>query len=210
VAALIVDPVDQRVAAAVAEADAARVPVVTVSRTLRGVAVTSHIASDHVDGGRSAAAYLAGALGRAGSVVELTGDGSDADRERGNGFRQSMARYSAIRVVRVRGGGDRQTARRAMSAVLATRRIDGVFAHNDLMVLGAADAVRAARRQRPVLVGFDGVPDVVAAIDRGEVTATVAQQPGEMGWLAVETCASHLGGRPTSGHVVIDLALVTR
>jgi ribose transport system substrate-binding protein len=97
-----------------------------------------------------------------------------------------------------------------MAAVLATRRVDGVFAHNDLMILGAVDAVRAARRPRLVLVGFDGVPAVVAAIDRGEVTATVAQRPGEMGRLAVETCANHLGGRPTSGHVVIDLALVTR
>ena len=213
VSAVLVDPVSSGVTPAVSAANAAGVPVVTVGRSLRGVAVASHVSSDNVDGGRVAAAYLADALGRTGVVIELTGGDTDVSRERGAGFSQSIVRYPGLRVVaRVDAGRDRAEARRAVTALLVRHpRIDGVFAHDDDMVLGALDALRAAgQHKHGVLVGFNGEPAVVAAIDRGEITATIAEQPGEMGWLAVETALDLAQGRPISGDATVELALVTR
>jgi ABC-type sugar transport system substrate-binding protein len=65
------------------------------------------------------------------------------------------------------------------------------------MALGVADAVQAARRQREVKVGgCDGVPQALAAVRRGSLSATVAQYPYTMGQLAIEACLTALRGDP--------------
>ena len=53
--------------------------------------------------------------------------------------------------------------------------IKGVIAGNDTMALGAAAALKAAGKKNVIVVGFDGSPDVVAAIKGGEIKATVLQ-----------------------------------
>ena len=43
---------------------------------------------------------------------------------------------------------------------------------NDTMALGASAALKAAGRADVIVVGFDGIPDVVEAIKAGEIQAT--------------------------------------
>ena len=196
---LVVNPVAEDVAPAVQHAVAAKVPVITVDRSLRGVPVISYISSDNVAGGRTAAVYLAASVGGSGDVIEITGsETTSADNERGIGFRQALVGYPGIRIIeRLKAGFDRATARRVFAAALARHsHLDGVFAHNDQMVLGALDALQAAHRtDHVVLVGFDGIEQAVDDVDRGLIAATVAQQPAEMGRLSVETAIAHLAGR---------------
>ena len=72
---------------------------------------------------------------------------------------------------------DRQKARDVVEHLLkGGLRVDAVFAHNDAMILGAIDAFEAAQKPLPaVLVGFDAIPDALAAIREKKLTATVAQ-----------------------------------
>ena len=53
--------------------------------------------------------------------------------------------------------------------------IDGIIAGNDTMALGAAAAVKSSGRTGIKIVGFDGSPDAIAAITRGEIQATALQ-----------------------------------
>jgi len=93
----------------------------------------------------------------------------------------------------------------------AQPEIDGVFAHNDEMILGAIEAAEAAGRAEEItFVGFDAIDDAVAAVEEGRLAATVAQQPAEMGRLGVETAVARLSGASVDEYIPVDLRLVTR
>ena len=73
----------------------------------------------------------------------------------------------------------------------ANSAIQGVFAHNDEMALGAVEAVG---NKKILVVGFDATDDAVAAVKAGKMAATVAQKPNLMGETAVETAIQILQG----------------
>src|SRR5919198_1431044 len=71
-------------------------------------------------------------------------------------------------------------------------------------------AVRAAGRQRQVkVVGFDGIPQALAAVSRGSLSATVAQYPFTMGQLAVEACLAALRRERVPSTVDAPIQVVT-
>ncbi|WP_040684075.1 substrate-binding domain-containing protein, partial [Thermobrachium celere] len=79
---------------------------------------------------------------------------------------------------------DRQKGLNVMENIIqATPDFDAVFAHNDEMALGAIKALKTANKN-VIVVGFDGTPDAVTAVNNGEMAATIAQQPDLMGSLA--------------------------
>ena len=65
--------------------------------------------------------------------------------------------------------------------------INAVLCHNDDTAIGAMNACKSAGVDDMIIVGFDGNASAVDLILAGEmVKATVAQQPYEMGYQAVE------------------------
>jgi ribose transport system substrate-binding protein len=87
--------------------------------------------------------------------------------------------------------------------------ISGVFAQNDEMALGAIEAIEAAGLMGRIhVVGFDATDDAVNSVERGEMAATVAQQPYEMGWLAVLKAFEYL--ETDTIYLPVDLRLVTQ
>jgi ABC-type sugar transport system substrate-binding protein len=50
----------------------------------------------------------------------------------------------------------------------------------------------------------------VAAVESGELSATVAQQPAEMGRVGVETALKYLQGETIAEFIPVDLALITK
>ena len=55
--------------------------------------------------------------------------------------------------------------------------VNGVFAENDEMALGAIKALGSKAGKSVKVVGFDGTPDGLKAVEAGTLYATVAQQP---------------------------------
>ena len=93
----------------------------------------------------------------------------------------------------------------------ANPEIDGVFAHNDEMILGAVQAAKAAGRAKDIVfVGFDAVDDAVNAVKAGNLAATVAQQPAVIGELGVKTAVDHLNGKSVPKNIPVPLSLVTK
>lgn len=211
---ILVNPTDSTaVVPAIKTANRAGVPVMTVDRGATGGEVATHIASDNVAGGRMAGEYLAKLLGGKGRVVELEGiPGTSAARDRGLGFNEVMKKYPGLQVVaRQEAGFDRAKGLTVMENILqAHPQIDGVFAHNDEMALGALKAISAANRAGIEVVGFDAVDDAVRAVKEGRLAATVAQKPAEMGRLAVEFGLKVVQGQKVDKYIPVDLALVTR
>ncbi|HAA85000.1 MAG TPA: D-ribose ABC transporter substrate-binding protein [Kosmotogaceae bacterium] len=210
---IIVNPTDSdAIVTAVEQANRAGIPVITVDRGSSGGNVIAHIASDNVAGGRMAGEFLAELLGGRGKVIELQGIlGTSAARDRGRGFAEAMANYPGITVVaRQTANFNRAEGLMVMENLLqAHPDINGVFAQNDEMALGAIEAIKAAGLLDKIhVVGFDAVDDAVDAVERGEMAATVAQQPYEMGWLSVLKAYEYL--ETNTIYLPVDLRLVTK
>jgi ribose transport system substrate-binding protein len=213
ISALLINPTDaDAIVPSIQKANEAGIPVFTIDRGAAGGDIVSHIASDNVAGGSMAAKFLCEALGGEGKVVELEGiAGTSAARDRGQGFNDYMSsECTGIEIVaRQTANFNRAEGLSVFENILqAQPEIDGVFAHNDEMILGAIEAAEAAERTGIVFVGFDAVDDAVAAVKAGKLAATVAQQPSEMGRLGVEFAIKYLGGESVDDYVPVDLALV--
>ncbi len=86
--------------------------------------------------------------------------------------------------------------------------IKGIFSQNDEMALGAVQAAKAAKKSL-VIVGFDGEADGIKAVKAGDMAATVAQQPEEMGRLALQAAYDHFDGKTVKKNIESPLQLVT-
>ena len=214
VSVIMVNPTDaDAVVPSVQKANAAGIPVFTIDRGANGGTIVSHIASDNVAGGMVAGKFMCEALGGQGKVVELEGiAGTSAARDRGLGFNDYMSKEcSGVEIVaRQTANFNRAEGLTVFENILqAQPEINGTFAHNDEMILGAIEAAEAAGRGGIVFVGFDAVDDAVAAVDAGRLAATIAQQPSEMGRLGVESSLAFLDGQAVDSYVPVDLSLVS-
>lgn len=215
VEAILVNPTDaDAVVPSIQKANDAGIPVFTIDRAASGGVVVSHIASDNVAGGFMAGRFLCDALEGEGKVVELEGiAGTSAARDRGQGFNNYMSsECPGVEIVaRQTADFDRAQGLTVFENILQSQpEVDGVFAHNDEMVLGALEAAEAAgRAEEIVFVGFDAIDDAVAAVDDGKLAATIAQQPAEMGRLGIETAVAFLDGETVDQYIPVDLSLVS-
>ena len=212
--AVIVNPVDSDAASASVNALlSADIPVVGVDRTVNDAELTSLVASDNVAGGRQAADELAAAMGEKGTVISLQGvSGTSASRDRGAGFDEGMAAYPGITVVAEQTANfDRASALDVTTNLLqAHPDVTGIFAENDEMALGAIQALGARAGTDVMVVGFDGTADGLTAISAGTLYATVAQQPAELGKLAVELAVKAIDGEDVEATVPVDVIAVTK
>lgn len=154
--------------------------------------------------------YIIEKLGGKGKVVELEGiPGTTAARDRGEGFNKSAKGKLDI-VAKQPADFDRTKGLTVMENILqAQPEIDAVFAHNDEMALGATKAIEATGRNIMV-VGFDATDDAVAAVKAGNLAATVAQKPAEIGAKGVEIADKIAKKEEVPANVPVALELITK
>ncbi|MGB5824046.1 MAG: substrate-binding domain-containing protein [Proteocatella sp.] len=206
---LIINPVDSDAAApAVNDAIAAGIKVIAVDRIVNGVDVDCSIASDNVAGAKMATEYLVELVGKGSKVAELQGvPGASATIDRGAGFHE-IADVDLDVVASQTANFNRAEGLNVMENILqASGDLKGVFAHNDEMALGAAEAVSASNKDIKI-VGFDATDDAIAAVKEGKMAATVAQQPDKMGMTAVETAVKLMAGEMVEKSIPVEVKLI--
>ncbi|MBX9137569.1 MULTISPECIES: ribose ABC transporter substrate-binding protein RbsB [unclassified Clostridium] len=215
VVALLINPTDSdAVIKAVEIANESNIPVITLDRQANGGEVTSHIASDNIKGGAMAAEFALEQLGATENinVVELQGiPGASATRDRGAGFHSVLDDKSNVNFVSSQAADfDRQKGLSVMENIIqGNKDIQVVFAHNDEMALGAAKAIKSSNINAMV-IGFDGGDDALDAIEKGEMKATVAQQPDLIGALGVQLAEKIYNGESVDKEIAADLKVVSK
>jgi ribose transport system permease protein len=212
--AIIVNPVDSDAAGpSVRAADKAKIPVIAVDRGVNKADVNALVASDNVAGGELAARTVAEKLGGNGKIVILQGQaGTSAARERAEGFAKGLKAYPGIQVVAQQPADfDRTKGLDVMSNLLqAHPDVQGVIAANDEMALGAIKALGAKAGRSVQVVGFDGTPDGLKAVEQGTLYASVAQQPSQLGRIAVDNALRALDGKDVPATVKVPVKVVTK
>ena len=155
--ALALTPSGSReVVPAVAKANAARIPVVIVDTRLdaatasaAGVTTASFVGSDNYRGGQIIGEYLVKASGGTANVAVLEGiPGHETGDSRVRGFRDAIKASAGVRIVASQPANwERDQGFTVFQNMLqAHGNIDTVFACNDIMALGAIEAIAAAGR----------------------------------------------------------------
>jgi len=212
--AVIINPVDSDAASpAVAPLLSSKLPVISVDRSVTGEDVTSHIASDNVAGGAQAADELAKAVGEKGKVIILQGTpGAASTRDRGDGFKKEIKKYSGIEVVAEQTANfDRAEALDVTTNLMQSNPdVVGIYAENDEMALGAIQSLGSKAGVDVKIFGFDGTEDGLKAVSNGTMVGTIAQQPKELGKKAVEAAVKAIKGESVEKTESIEVKTVTK
>ncbi|MGL6056227.1 MAG: ribose ABC transporter substrate-binding protein RbsB [Vibrio metschnikovii] len=212
VKAILINPTDSdAVSNAIRRANRANIPVVTLDRGASRGEVVSHIASDNVMGGEMAGQLIIEKIGEKAKVIQLEGiAGTSAARERGQGFMNAVKERDMVLLASQPADFDRTKGLNVMENLLASNpSVQAVFAQNDEMALGALRAVQASGKNI-LIVGFDGTDDGIAAVNRGQLGATVAQQPDMIGALGVETADKILKGQTVEAYLPVPLKIISQ
>lgn len=192
-------------------AKAAGIPVLIIDSNTTWPDKLTFIGTDNKAGGRLAGEYLCSQI-TTGQVAIITGQETAASiADRVAGAQEAFAACGLEVVAKINGEHSREGGLRAMEDILASNPdVPGVFCINDNEAVGAIEALKAAGKLGQVkVVGFDANPDAITSIQAGEMSATVAQAPANMGGFGVAWGLNYLLGLPVEPLVDTGTTLVT-
>jgi ribose transport system substrate-binding protein len=206
---------------AILKANQAKIPVLVIDTRVdkkalaeAGASTLAFIGSDNKDGGRIAGEFIAAQLGGRGNVAILEGiPGHETGDARLSGFHEAIQKFKGIKIVASQTANwERDQGYNVFQNILqAHPEIQAVFACNDMMALGAVEAISSAqKRGKIIVVGFDAIKDSRAAMLNGEMHASIAQHPEEMGKLAVEHAFAAMKGQAIPAEIPVKIELITK
>lgn len=183
--ALVVAPTDaSALNPAFDKAKAAGIPVLVIDSDTTWPDKLTFIGTDNKAGGKLAGEYVCSQVGKGDKVAIITGHmTAQSIADRVNGAKEAFAACGVTVVAELNGQHTVEGGRAVMEDIITSNPdVKGVFCANDNMALGAAAALKAAGKLEGVKVcGFDANPDAAASILAGEMSATIAQSPYNMG-----------------------------
>jgi len=189
----------------VAKAKQMNIPVIVDDIGGGGTPYDAIVISDNEDGGVQAADYMDKQIKANGStskkVVSITCEPSAVYAARRNaGFDKEITSLGYDVVTELSGNSKAEDAYKIMKDALAKNPdVAGVFACNDPMAVAASNAIQDAGKDPVkdiVTIGFNGDAEAITAIQKNQLSATIAQDPEAMGALTVDLAADALDGTP--------------
>jgi len=198
VSGIIISPIDAvAMGPALQQAVDAGIPVITIDRRVEGVTgIMAHVGADNVIGGQAQANLIVAMFPDGARIVNLQGQPGSSpaiDRNRGvHDILDPMAdKY--VFVAEQTANFAREQGATVTEAILAglDSPPDVIVAANDDMALGALQVVQEQGLDI-VIIGFDALPEALASVRDGGLTATVEQFPGGQSAQALQLMVSHL------------------
>jgi len=191
-------------------ADGAKVVFVDTNGKNKGV---TFIGTNNEMGAKLAADYICKNVPKGSDVAILQGIiVQSTGRFRADGSHKGLTECGLNIVAEQPGDWDRAKGQAVMENILVGNpNIKAVFASNDNMALGAAEALKQAGvLDKVLLVGFDANPDAAVSILAGEMSASVAQNPYNMGAFSVENLLKLIKGEKLAPVIDTGTVLVTK
>lgn len=210
---LAIAPTDPNALAPVVDAaKAAGIPVVFVDTRGINEGVT-FIGTNNEVGAALAADFMCKNLPQGSEVAILQGLISQSTGQaRADGSKKGLEACGLKVVAEQTAEWDRAKGLSVTENILAGNpNIKGIFASNDNMALGAVEALKSAAKLADVMVvGFDANPDAAASIIAGEMTASVAQAPANMGGFSIQALVDLRAGKTLEPWIDTGTVLVTK
>ena len=220
VGGIVISPLDvNAMAPAIKTAIDNGVPVVTIDRRVTGVdGILAHVGADNVKGGEAQGNWLLESYPNGAKIINLQGQPGASpaiDRNKGlhNVIDQHKDKYQVVAEQTANFARDQGlSVTESLLAGMASPP-NVIVAANDDMALGALEAVKARNLQGKVkVIGFDALPEALAAIRDGALAGTVEQFPGGQSRKAMDIMVDYLKSKkkPDQNLVLLTPIVITK
>jgi ribose transport system substrate-binding protein len=194
-----------------------KIPVVIFDSGLKGEVGkdwVSYVATNNKLGGVVAGEEFARVMGGKGKAMLLRYmEGSASTVQREAGFLEALAKHPEITLIssnRYLGATAAEAQTNAMNMIDLIKEADGVFASNESATFGLLLALRQNGLAGKIkVVGFDSSDSLIEAMRKGELLATVAQNPKKMGYELVKALVDSINGKPVPESIDSGAMLLT-
>lgn len=214
----IVPSSSEGLAAALKKCKAANIPVINLDTKLDASILKEadvnvpFYGTNNYEGAKAIGEYVKANFGKGTKTAILTGiAGQQNAADRKNGFIEGAG--DSIKVVAEQSANWEvdQGYAATQNILTANPDIQLVYCGNDGMAIGALRAVKEAKKEKQVkIIGFDGVSEALNLVDTGEMFATCAQFPAEMGILGVENAVKLVKGETAESNIDTGAKLITK
>ena len=193
------------------------VPVVTIDRRVSGVnGITAHVGADNVKGGEAQGEWVMAAFPNGANIINLQGQpGASPAIDRNKGLHNVLDahadKYKFVAEQTANFARDQGLAVTESLLAGMTSPPDVIVAAHDDMALGAIEAVKA-RNLNVQVIGFDALPEALAAVRDGALAGTVEQFPGGQSRKAMQIMVDLLKDKkkPESDLVLLTPIMITK
>jgi len=190
-----------------------KIPCAIIDSGLDAVHFVSFASTDNYRGGVLAAQQMGHVLGGKGNVLVVRHiAGSHAAIKRVSGFIDTISNdFPGIKIVDSQSGQDAAEISKQVTEEMLRRHPDvqGLFACNVDMSVGALLALQEQKRTDVKMVAFDPDKSLIDGLRSGEVAAIIVQDPYKMGYEGVKVLALHNKGQTSPRLIDTGLAVVT-
>lgn len=202
-AIVIVPSSSEALAPALLKAEEAGIPVINLDTKFNqdtlanaGVSPIPFIGTDNYDGALDAGRLALELLGGEGQVAILEGiSGQQNTYDRKEGFIAGMEGKLEVVATQTADWEVEKGYNAAQNIMQANPELDLIFGSNDGMAIGAYRAILEAGNEDEIyVIGYDAVPAALESVKEGELYATIAQFPAEMGKRGIDAAMQIING----------------
>ncbi|PJX12981.1 rhizopine-binding protein [Halomonas sp. 141] len=218
--AIIINPVDTAATGMMTGvAVTSGIPLVYVNREPEGNDLehdgVAFVGSEQKVAGELQMEALAEMIGGEGRVAIMLGElSSSATHQRTEGVEEVAAKYPGIEIIEKQPADYQRTNAIDLmnNWIVGGQQIDAIAANNDEMALGALIAMRQSGIPADEILvgGIDATRDALDSLQRGELAASVFQDPIGQGGGAVKVAIALANGENVESINMVPFQLVTR
>ena len=197
------------------EAYRAGIPTIILDRKINSDEYTTYIGADNYEIGRSIGMYISSLIKGETTILEIWGRrGSSSATERHQGFVDAMSIDPNVKIRELDGYWYRKNAYEEVLKLDSIEDVDIVFAHNDMMALGAREAIEERDSSLVRHVEFIGVDGLlggglgVEAVAQGKLDASFYYPTG--GGVAIKVAWQILSGQAYTKKYALSTAMIDK
>lgn len=219
--AIVIAPADsKRLVPVIKEALDHHIVVINIDnaldkRSLKEAGITvPFVGSDNFSGSGMIGAYIRNKLPKGGNVLYIEGiRGNENADLRKNGFFDSLkgGGFTTVGSLSANWHADEAMAQVVDFLSEHTQPLDVIACANDVMALGTLQAINAVYegKKRPLITGYDNIPEVRSELLSGGIQATIEQHPEMMGAYGLKLAVQGLQGIPLPEYESTPLDLIS-
>lgn len=165
------------------------IPVITVDADAPDTKRVLFVGTDNFRAGQESGKRMGEILKGKGNVIVITIPGQLNLDERARGAAEALKKYPGVKLIQtLDDNGDPRVANDSVSTLLKSKTaIDGVICLEASGGSGVAEALHRLDLQGKIaVVAFDKDPNTLDWIERGVISATIAQKPYEMSYYGLK------------------------
>lgn len=211
--AIAVAPCDESSVIGALQDSVGKLPILAVDTDFALDGKTAFIGTSNEDAAKLGGEFAAKKIGEGGKAILIGGQqGEGTSTARLKGFQEGLEENGCTVLETQYGKNTADGAMAVMEDMLTKYQgeIGAVLAMNDDMIQGCQQAIKNAGVTGITLVGFNGDSSCVELIADGQIDATVAQQPYDIGYSCVEQMVKAVKGETIEENQSVDAVLITK